>query len=82
MKNTSVLHNMDKFENKALPVSRFYARVGELSETKLSDFNFNYDMDPDNNILPLKYANQQCHMMRCIIPYHFSFRVREISRRK
>ena len=73
---------MDKFEKRAHPASRSHARDGELSEDKPSGFNFNYDMDPDNKISPLKHANQQHRMMKCAIPYHFNFRVRETSRRK
>ena len=68
---------MDKFEKKVCPASRSYARCGELRE-----FNFNYDIDPDNKVLPLKCANQQHHTMRCIIPYSFNSRFRETSRRK
>ena len=62
--------------------SHSYADQGELNEQQFVEFLFNSEKDPDNNEVALKYTHQQYHLMRCITPYHFVFRVREIRRRR
>ena len=58
VKNTSVMNNIDKYEKKAYHILQSYAHYRKLSKEKIVLRKFDYNMDSDSKLAPLKYTNQ------------------------